>query len=58
MLFSDPYYDSGQLIAVREETQGVSTPDDLKGKTVGVQINTTAQYDLEKREASSVMRRC
>lgn len=49
MLFSDPYYDSGQLIAVREETQGVAAPDDLKGKTVGVQINTTAQYDLEKR---------
>src|SRR3982751_1721057 len=50
MLFSDPYYDSGQLIAVNENTQGVTTPDDLKGKRVGVQINTTAQYELEKRE--------
>ncbi len=54
MLFSDPYYDSGQLIAVREETQGIDKPDDLKGKTVGVQINTTAQYDLEKREGVTV----
>ncbi|HYG79153.1 MAG TPA: basic amino acid ABC transporter substrate-binding protein, partial [Pyrinomonadaceae bacterium] len=54
MLFTDPYYDSGQLIAVREETQGISAPDDLKGKTVGVQINTTAQYDLEKREGVTV----
>ena len=54
MLFTDPYYDSGQLIAVREGTQGISTPDDLKGKTVGVQINTTAQYDLEKREGVTV----
>ncbi|HEX8921743.1 MAG TPA: ABC transporter permease subunit [Pyrinomonadaceae bacterium] len=54
MLFTDPYYDSGQLIAVREETQGISTPDDLKGKTIGVQINTTAQYDLEKREGVTV----
>ncbi|HKQ52373.1 MAG TPA: ABC transporter permease subunit, partial [Pyrinomonadaceae bacterium] len=54
MLFSDPYYDSGQLIAVREETQGLDNPDQLKGKTVGVQINTTAQYDLEKREGVTV----
>ena len=54
MLFTDPYYDSGQLIAVREETQGLATPDDLKGKTAGVQINTTAQYDLEKREGVTV----
>jgi len=54
MLFSDPYYDSGQLISVREDTQGIATPDDLKGKTVGVQINTTAQYDLEKRAGVTV----
>ena len=54
MLFTDPYYDSGQLIAVREETQGIATPDDLKGKTIGVQINTTAQYDLEKRAGVTV----
>lgn len=49
MLFSDPYYDSGQLIVVRNDTQGISSPEDLSGKKVGVQINTTAQFDLEKR---------
>ncbi len=54
MLFSDPYYDSGQLIAVNQDRQGIATPDDLKGKTVGVQINTTAQFDLEKREGVKV----
>lgn len=54
MLFSDPYYDSGQLIAVNENTQGIAAPDDLKGKRVGVQINTTAQYELEKREGVQV----
>lgn len=54
MLFSDPYYDSGQLIAVNENTQGISSPDDLKGKRVGVQINTTAQYELEKKEGVQV----
>ena len=50
MQFSDPYYDSGQLIAVRKGTEGVSKPEDLVGKKAGVQINTTAQIDLEKRK--------
>jgi len=54
MLFSDPYYDSGQLIVLNQERQGISNPDDLKGKSVGVQINTTAQFDLEKREGVTV----
>jgi lysine-arginine-ornithine-binding protein len=54
MLFSDPYYDSGQLIVVNQDRQGITTPDDLKGKTVGVQLNTTAQFDLEKREGVKV----
>ena len=54
MLFSDPYYDSGQLIVVNQDRQGIAAPDDLKGKSVGVQINTTAQFDLEKREGVKV----
>ncbi len=54
MLFSDPYYNSGQLIVVRGDTQGINTPDDLNGKKVGVQINTTAQFDLEKRAGVEV----
>jgi lysine-arginine-ornithine-binding protein len=54
MLFSDPYYDSGQLIAVRQGTTGIVAPEDLSGKKVGVQINTTAQLDLEKRQGVTV----
>jgi His/Glu/Gln/Arg/opine family amino acid ABC transporter permease subunit len=54
MLFSDRYYDSGQLIAVRKGTQGIIKPEDLAGKKAGVQINTTAQIDLEKRKGVSV----
>ncbi len=49
LLFSDPYIDAGQLLAVRQNQQGISGPADLSGKRVGVQINTTAQFDLEKR---------
>src|SRR5258706_1395715 len=54
MLFSDPYYDSGQLIAVHQGTTGISAPENLVGKKVGVQINTTAQLDLEKRQGVNV----
>ncbi|MEP6708342.1 MAG: ABC transporter permease subunit [Pyrinomonadaceae bacterium] len=54
MLFSDPYYDSGQLIAVRQGTPGIAAPENLVGKKVGVQINTTAQIDLEKRQGVTV----
>ena len=54
MLFSDPYYDSGQLIAVHQGTAGIAAPEDLVGKKVGVQINTTAQLDLEKRQGVTV----
>lgn len=54
MLFTDPYYDSGQMVAVNQDRQGISSPDDLKGKSVGVQINTTAQFELEKRPGVDV----
>jgi His/Glu/Gln/Arg/opine family amino acid ABC transporter permease subunit len=49
LLFSDPYIDAGQLVAVRKDGRGINGPGDLAGKRVGVQINTTAQFDLEKR---------
>ena len=49
LLFSDPYIDAGQLLAIRRDQQGINGPADLPGKRVGVQINTTAQFDLEKR---------
>ena len=56
MLFSDPYINAGQLIAVHKDTGGIETPDNLKGKRIGVQINTTAQFDFEKREGVEVVK--
>ena len=48
MLFSDPYIAAGQQIVVRDDSP-IAGLDDLAGKTVGVQINTTAQFAMEKR---------
>jgi His/Glu/Gln/Arg/opine family amino acid ABC transporter permease subunit len=56
MLFSDPYIDAGQLLAVRRDRPGINGPADLSGKRVGVQINTTAQFDLEKRAGVEVVK--
>lgn len=41
--FSDPYFTSGQAWAVKEGS-AIKTLDDLSGKTVAVQINTTGDY--------------
>jgi arginine/lysine/histidine/glutamine transport system substrate-binding and permease protein len=48
MLFSDPYIAAGQQIVVRDDS-AIGGLDDLDGRTVGVQINTTAQFAMEKR---------
>ena len=34
---------------MRRDQSGIGGPGDLTGKRVGVQINTTAQFDMEKR---------
>ncbi|MCE9581798.1 MAG: basic amino acid ABC transporter substrate-binding protein [Planctomycetes bacterium] len=39
--FSDPYYDAGQIVAVRADESAIKSKDDLKGKRIGAQSNTT-----------------
>ncbi|MGE5380671.1 MAG: basic amino acid ABC transporter substrate-binding protein [Methylocystaceae bacterium] len=39
--FSDPYIDAGLMIAVPADNTTITKPEDLKGKTIGVQIGTT-----------------
>ena len=48
MLFSDPYIAAGQQVVARRDSP-MRTLDELAGRTVGVQINTTAQFAMEKR---------
>jgi ABC-type amino acid transport substrate-binding protein len=47
--FSDPYIDSNQSIAVVKGSP-IKTVADLKDKVVGVQIDTTGQFEAEKIE--------
>lgn len=42
--FSDPYYDSGLRILVRQGEDGVTELDDLEGKKIGTKIGSTS-YD-------------
>lgn len=45
--FSDKYFKSGQYIAMKKGANFKSLAD-LKGKKVGVQLNTTGQFAVEK----------
>jgi ABC-type amino acid transport substrate-binding protein len=54
MLFSDPYYNAGQLIAVGINNNTISKPDDLKGKKVGAQVGTTGAIEVEKIDKSAL----
>jgi len=53
--FSDPYTQAAQVIIVKEDST-VATPDDLKGKTVGVQLGTTGDIYAEDIEDATIER--
>ncbi len=47
--FSNPYFVAGQVIVLRKADVGkVKTPDDLAGKTIGVQLGTTGAEAARK----------
>jgi ABC-type amino acid transport substrate-binding protein len=48
--FCDPYIDSNQSICVRSDNEDIKSPEDLVGKIVGVQVETTGQYTAEEIE--------
>ncbi|SHE40772.1 substrate-binding periplasmic protein [Alkalibacter saccharofermentans] len=47
-LFSEPYLANGQVIVVKPGDVSVQSPEDLDGKTVGVQLGTTADNAVQK----------
>jgi len=48
VLFSDKYFLTNQYIAMKKGANFKSL-EDLKGKRIGVQLNTTGQYAVEKK---------
>jgi polar amino acid transport system substrate-binding protein len=46
MLFSDPYFDAGQIITVRTGNTTINSKNDLVGKTVAVQLGTTGNIEV------------
>ena len=48
--FSEPYFTTKQVIIVREDSVDVATAEDLKGKTVGVQLGTTGHQSVSADE--------
>lgn len=46
-LFSAPYFETGQIVAVAKDNDSVKSSDDLRGKKVGCQKNTTSEQFLQ-----------
>jgi len=47
-LFSDPYFEAGQIVTVRADNTDIADKDALSGKLVGAQIGTTGSFEVEK----------
>lgn len=54
VLFSEPYYDAGLTMIVRDDEQDIKSFKDLKGKKVAVQIGTTSAEEVKKLEGVEV----
>jgi polar amino acid transport system substrate-binding protein len=55
--FSDPYFNAGQMIAVRvADKDNITTPADLNGKKVGVQLGTTGDIWATDNTTAEVVR--
>jgi peptide/nickel transport system substrate-binding protein len=54
--FSAPYFNAGQMIAVRADETEIKTDADLAGKKVGVQLGTTGDIWLTEETDAEVMR--
>ena len=52
--FSEPYYQSGLTMVVREDETAITRFADLKGKKVAVQIGTTSAAEVKKIEGVEI----
>jgi polar amino acid transport system substrate-binding protein len=54
MLFSDPYYNAGQVVVVRAGETEITSQGDLAGHTAGAQIGTTGAMAIEEVEGAAL----
>jgi len=54
MLFSDPYFQVGQLVTVRKDNTDIKGKDDLAGRVAGAQIGTTGSFAIEDIEGATL----
>ncbi len=54
--FSAPYFEAGQIVVVRADNTDISGPNDLGGKVVGVQMDTTGDVEAQKIEGAIIQR--
>ena len=54
--FSDTYVTASQVIIVHKDNTDIKTPDDLVGKTIGVQLGTTGDIYAEDIEGATLER--
>ena len=52
--FTDPYYESGLATLVRKDNTTIKSLNDLKGKTIAVQLGTTGAEAAGKIEGATV----
>jgi polar amino acid transport system substrate-binding protein len=54
--FSAPYFEAGQIVVIRSDNTDITGPDDLGGKVVGVQRDTTGDVEAQKIEGAIIQR--
>jgi polar amino acid transport system substrate-binding protein len=54
MLFTDPYINAGQIVAVRADNTTIQGPADLVGVVSGAQIGTTGAIEIENIEGAEL----
>ncbi len=54
MLFSDPYFEAGQIVTVRADNTAIDGKDTLTGKVVGAQIGTTGAIEVSNIQGATL----
>ncbi len=54
--FSDPYFETGQVIVVAKDRDDIKTVKDLEGKVIAVQLGTTGDFAASKIKGAKIKR--